>query len=627
MTSRVLINSNVANIEFRPNNVLKLILITLYTLILILTYQVIMNLVFPIISHRTYEITTIINICLAVDIAACLILKRHQMLLQQINVELEKREQAEQELHKANEELEKNVKERTAEIEGVNRNLRLEILERKRFEADLQRSEENYRMLVKRMPGTVFKGYVDWTVDFFDDKIEELTGYKREDFNAKRILWSDVILEEDLWDVKKQFRQALNTDKAYVREYRIKNKKGNPLWIQERGQILCDKEGRVEYVNGVFFDINNRKLAEEALKEANERLKSLLHISAQQNRNTTLLNEMSELLQTCQISAEAYDIIAGFAQKFYPKDSGILYVFNDSKNILESVVTWGESAPREKVILAEDCWALRRSRIYFMEEGSPGLLCKHASSIGYMCIPLIAQGEAIGMLHLTGNSKSETASSQPASDESKQQLAVSLADHIGLALANLKLRESLRTQAIRDPLTGLFNRRYMEETLERECARVKRLGSPIGIIMMDLDHFKQFNDTFGHSTGDLLLREFGSWLKTQRRVEDIACRFGGEEFLLILPGASPEVAIERAEHLRLGVKQLHTGQLHNSVSLSLGVAVFPDHGSNVEEIIKAADKAMYQAKNGGRDRVVIAQQMPGYASDYFDKIALATHGG
>ena len=320
-----------------------------------------------------------------------------------------------------------------------------------------------------------------------------------------------------------------------------------------------------------------------------------------------------------------------FTQRLFLEESGALYILNNSKNMLDRTATWGKAPPQEGVLPFEDCWALRRSRIYRYEEGCFGLPCKHTaeeSLLASICVPMISQGEVLGMLHLRiGNirNSSELAARETLLD-TKQGLAVSFAEHIGVSLANLRLRESLRTQAIRDPLTGLFNRRYMEETLERECARFNRLGTPISLIMMDLDHFKQFNDTFGHISGDTLLRQFGSWLKTQKRVEDIACRFGGEEFILILPGANLDIARKRAEQLRLGVKRLRGEQkdkFHHQVSLSLGVAVFPDHGSTVEEIITAADMAMYQAKKEGRDRVRVAN----YPVSYPDQVLLPAQAG
>ena len=183
-----------------------------------------------------------------------------------------------------------------------------------------------------------------------------------------------------------------------------------------------------------------------------------------------------------------------------------------------------------------------------------------------------------------------------------------------MALANLKLRETLRNQAIRDGLTGLFNRRYLEETLERELSRGKRQGNPLGVIMLDLDHFKEYNDTYGHNAGDELLCALGQLIQDQVRREDIACRFGGEEFLLIMPGAPLEIALERANELNLSVKQLHKNSpALKPITISAGVAIFPDHGGNGKDVIRAADAALYRAKEEGRDRVVVASALSNLA--------------
>jgi diguanylate cyclase (GGDEF)-like protein len=167
----------------------------------------------------------------------------------------------------------------------------------------------------------------------------------------------------------------------------------------------------------------------------------------------------------------------------------------------------------------------------------------------------------------------------------------------------------LRELSIRDPLTGLFNRRYLEETLTLEMLRARRKQYPIGVIMADIDHFKRFNDTHGHAAGDAVLVQVANFLRTHIRSSDVACRYGGEEFILILPEASREITEMRAEHMREDIRHIHVQYKEKTlegVTLSLGVAVFPDHGSTNDEILGAADAAMYRAKRDGRDRVVIA---------------------
>jgi len=217
----------------------------------------------------------------------------------------------------------------------------------------------------------------------------------------------------------------------------------------------------------------------------------------------------------------------------------------------------------------------------------------------------------MGIFHLQSNSISSTKQNGTHEEisEIQLQLAKIMADTIALALANLKLRMSLLHQSIRDPLTGLFNRRYLEETLEREVHRATRLQRSVALIMLDIDHFKRFNDTFGHEAGDALLRELGSFLMQEIRGGDFACRYGGEEFVLILPEISPEHVLSSAERMREKVKELnvqYSGGVLENITLSLGVALFPMHGTSGKTILRAADGALYEAKHKGRDQVVMA---------------------
>lgn len=193
--------------------------------------------------------------------------------------------------------------------------------------------------------------------------------------------------------------------------------------------------------------------------------------------------------------------------------------------------------------------------------------------------------------------------------QAKQKLALTAAEQTSLALANLKLRETLQHKSIRDPLTGLFNRRYMEEFLEQELSRACRKEQPIGILVLDIDYFKHFNDNFGHEAGDIVLREVSIFLRQHVRKSDIVCRYGGEEIVMIMPESSLENTSQRAEQLRQGIKQLelkHRDRSLGTISVSIGVASFPEHSPRGPELIRAADAALYRAKAEGRDRVVTA---------------------
>jgi diguanylate cyclase (GGDEF)-like protein len=263
---------------------------------------------------------------------------------------------------------------------------------------------------------------------------------------------------------------------------------------------------------------------------------------------------------------------------------------------------------------ASTCRALREGRTHVVEEVTSGTLCEHLPKPApgaYLCSPLPAQGRALGVIYVASLSTEDRPTGGVS--EAKQRLAEAVAAQLGLGLANVKLREVLRIQSIHDPLTGLFNRRYMEETLEREVHRARRAGRPMSVLMVDIDRFKEKNDVFGHEGGDAVLREFGRLLREHLRKEDIPCRYGGEEFILVLPDAALQGAVRRAEQLREAVKRLSIpceGGKIGSLTVSIGVAAFPEHGHDGHALLQAADTALYQAKREGRDRVSVAPLHP-----------------
>jgi diguanylate cyclase (GGDEF)-like protein len=374
--------------------------------------------------------------------------------------------------------------------------------------------------------------------------------------------------------------------------------------------------------NKTIVEMKTRIRAERAVKELNAALEQRvtertqeLAIAEDQLRNSLAglreytneiegVNELVELLQSCLTLQEANSQVARVLPRFF--EGGALLMLNASRNLLDSVAAWGSASTARGPFAPDSCWGLRRGRVHLVQANNFGLQCGHIdqANAASLCIPLMAHGESLGVLYLQ-----DPALTDPQSTERKKKFAITLAEQMSLAFANLMLRETLKYQSVRDPLTGLFNRRHMEEFLVRELLRSARNGKPVSVLMIDLDHFKRFNDSVGHEAGDVVLRELGSLLSSNIRGGDIACRYGGEEFLIILVDASLEIGCQRAEGLKEQIRNMqihHRGQMLSRVTVSIGVAGFPEHGTTAQQIINLADKALYKAKADGRNRVIVA---------------------
>ena len=304
-----------------------------------------------------------------------------------------------------------------------------------------------------------------------------------------------------------------------------------------------------ERVNVMAEHLETLVRAERDAKRAlGQRVSDLV---AQRTREVDLLHEMGQLLQACVSLNEAYTVVGRLVGQLFPHQPGALCVIRESRGVVQPVAEWGDGhASPAGTFGPQECWALRRGRVHVVEDTASGLLCAHVprpAPAAYLCMPLSAQGETLGFLYLSAPAGREAGRS--AVPEVKHRLAATVAEQLALTLANLRLRETLRNQSILDSLTGLYNRRYMEETLERELAQAARAKSALGLMMIDLDHFKRVNDGSGHEAGDAWLRELGRFLRGSLRGGDIACRYGGEEFVLILPEATREATCRRAEQL------------------------------------------------------------------------------
>lgn len=511
----------------------------------------------------------------------------------------------------------------------VLKSLRFASAQRKASESE---GEARFRILAEAIPEIVWTATPDRGVDYCNQRLLDLTGLK-----AEQILgwnWKDVLHPDDLPVALQNWDKAHQTGRPLDAEYRYRMANGNYRWYLVRANPLRDASGSILKWFGCCVDIDdqmrNQQLLEEQIKEhmaalleANTRLETEMRdrsveqqklnqqnermvqeLTRRSHRSTTLAR-MAELLQSCADLKDIFSVVAGMAPKIFPELSGAVLLFNSSHDVLEVAASWTDCLLPSSVFAPQDCWALRTGHLHLVAAGDHTAECKHAASVpnGYFCVPLSSQGETIGTLHFQCKGPTGLA-------EAEMLLATTFAEQVGLSISNIRLREALRTQSIRDPLTGLFNRRYLEETLQREIRRSVRSEQSLGVLMLDLDYFKKFNDTYGHDAGDTVLRETAAFLAQSVRAEDVVCRFGGEEFVIILPVADLHATQARGEKIRSKLRELtvlHQGQSLGMITVSIGVAALPEHGTSPSALLEAADSALYRAKREGRDRVVLAE--------------------
>lgn len=339
--------------------------------------------------------------------------------------------------------------------------------------------------------------------------------------------------------------------------------------------------------------------SERELQVANAELLRNSSILRERGEVIELLGGMAHRMQAARTDDELAQVIRVFVPRVLPGIAGALYAHNNSRNLLVPIAGWGGLDPREDGFAPDQCWALRRGQAHFVAEPGGDIVCPHVDADAiYHCEPLLAGGEVIGTLYLEG-----------VIDAENQFRLTVMAENISSALVNHRLQRGLREQTIRDPLTGLFNRRYMEEALAIEIARTRRNGIPLSVVMCDVDHFKRFNDEFGHDAGDVVLQAVAAEMRSKFRDGDIVCRYGGEEFTIIAPGTTAQALVNRVEILRQSITEIilrQGGRALGSTSMSFGIATWEDGmASDGSTLLQTADAALYRAKREGRNRTVV----------------------
>ena len=336
-------------------------------------------------------------------------------------------------------------------------------------------------------------------------------------------------------------------------------------------------------------EMKDRRLSAASAVQARREVESLFH--------------MTDMLQSAIGYSDANAVLRATGAKLLPDHGGALYVFNNSRDRLDLSTSWnwpGERGP-EATISPTPCWALMRGKANLNLPGANELRCEHhVGDLTVLEIPMMARGEVYGLLKVEDSGPDAEARLAEA-----QPIGRAIADAMSLALSNIALREKLRTQALRDALTGLYNRRYMEDTLDRFANLAERSGSSLTAIMIDLDHFKKLNDEHGHALGDAVLTEVASVIMGGIRPCDVACRYGGEELVVLLPDCTLREGAKKAEILRTRIEAL--SENHGArITASFGVASIPESSQRVSEILANADAALFKAKAQGRNCVVTA---------------------
>src|SRR5258705_415224 len=328
-------------------------------------------------------------------------------------------------------------------------------------------AEEQMRLVVESAPNGMLMVDPEGVITLVNTQIEQLFGYRREEVLGRSV---EMLLPHRFRGSQQQFRAEF-----------FKNPKACTVG---RGQdLFALKQDGSEFPN-----------AHDELQ------RSVLELE-RRNQEMRLVSEMVELLESCRSLEEAYEIISRRLPLLLQNTSGTLYMMTASRNFLESVGRWGDPIyDFEKTVDPEDCWALRRNKPHGMESDAGGLICKHVEeSTGPMkaclCLPMVAHGEIMALLHVRHDNENEGVRNIIANS------AKAVTEQLSLILANLRLTDTLRNQSIRDPQTGWVNRRYMEDSLDRELNRAERSGKSLVVAMLDLDHFKNLNDGLGHSAG------------------------------------------------------------------------------------------------------------------------------
>ena len=444
---------------------------------------------------------------------------------------------------------------------------------------------------------------------FQNDQYLAFTGLTEEAAKAPNS-WSKQVHPNDLDRVMEIYLNALQNQCSFTVEYRLKRHDGEYRDVLDSAQPRHDTAGEFAGYVGSTMDISERKAQERALIESNRETEKRSH-------DLNLLYELKSDLQVCREVDETRPVLTKYCEQLFPNMAARIFLHNNSRDLVEPFLDWGPNKKVDSDMFSPgECWALRKGKSHLETPTSLGAMCPNARACNhenYLCVPMIAFGETVGIMQVDlatqANGGQLTNNLNPL-----EELCGMAADEIAGAVEELKLRAKLQHQSTRDPLTHLYNRRYFMEAFEREIYRAQQHDRELSLLMIDLDHFKHFNDSYGHIGGDMVLREFGKVLENATRGGDIAARYGGEEFAVVMIDCPADGALKRADEIRRNTERIAIEfhhELLGGISASIGIANFPSDADTIEKLTSLADDALYAAKADGRNCIVYAgEQTP-----------------
>ena len=395
---------------------------------------------------------------------------------------------------------------------------------------------------------------------------------------------------------------AIKTRQTIRTELLNYTKDGTPYWIDLTITPVHDDRGSLTHFMSIERDITESKLLAEQTAAA-------LAAERMRRQERRILSKMSEWLFSAQSTTELRDVVTRSLAKLFPETEGALYIFSNSRDVLERTGGWGAN-PGDPHLKPEQCWALRRGRAYAYGMSDIDLSCSHGGlgETAYFCLPIIAHGDTIGLLHVNFPDLPIAALRDTARAQAHSQafeLALICAEQISLAAANVRLQTELQDRSVKDPLTGLWNRRWFMDMAQSQVQRARADGAEYTLIMLDVDHFKRFNDAYGHDAGDIVLKMLADCMSKFAVGNVFACRLGGEEFAIICNGMDPSDAAMIYERMRQDLAEMkivYMTETLPAVTVSGGIAKLATD-EDIGSLMRRADTALYAAKANGRDRV------------------------